>query len=66
MQQLRGLAVWNPGMAVWPDSGSSRRNSQVDPWRRNPRNNVLAGFRVFKWMFSNEAFPVEINCCRNI
>eukprot|EP00959_Pyramimonas_sp_CCMP1952_P414804 8690710-Pyramimonas_sp.AAC.1 len=59
-------------MAYWYDSGSSRRNSQVDSWRWNPENNVLACFRVFKRCLptrqfpasSNEAVPrVEINRC---
>eukprot|EP00959_Pyramimonas_sp_CCMP1952_P359216 7521483-Pyramimonas_sp.AAC.1 len=34
-----------PRMAFWYESGSSRRNSQVDPWRWNPESNDLAGFR---------------------
>eukprot|EP00959_Pyramimonas_sp_CCMP1952_P133149 2783704-Pyramimonas_sp.AAC.1 len=37
-----------PGIAFPLDSGSSRRNNQVDPWRRNPDNDVLACVRVFK------------------
>eukprot|EP00959_Pyramimonas_sp_CCMP1952_P279305 5839713-Pyramimonas_sp.AAC.1 len=44
-------------MAFWRDSGSSRRNSQVDLWRLNPENNVLARFRVFTRLLSNEAVP---------
>eukprot|EP00959_Pyramimonas_sp_CCMP1952_P456397 9473102-Pyramimonas_sp.AAC.1 len=46
------------GMALWHDSVSSRRNSQADPWRRNPENNVLACFRDFKRVSSNEAGTV--------
>eukprot|EP00959_Pyramimonas_sp_CCMP1952_P215477 4508084-Pyramimonas_sp.AAC.1 len=50
---IRGVEV--PGMAFWRDSGSSRRNSQVHPWRWDTENNVLACFRVFKRLSSNEA-----------
>eukprot|EP00959_Pyramimonas_sp_CCMP1952_P185309 3874776-Pyramimonas_sp.AAC.1 len=46
-----------PGLALWHHSGSSRRNSQVDPWRWNPENNVLACFRVFNRLPSIEADP---------
>eukprot|EP00959_Pyramimonas_sp_CCMP1952_P436291 9136098-Pyramimonas_sp.AAC.1 len=52
---IRGVAEV-PIMAFWRVSGSSRRNSQVDPWRWNPEN-VLACFRVFKRLSSNEAVP---------
>eukprot|EP00959_Pyramimonas_sp_CCMP1952_P097894 2045844-Pyramimonas_sp.AAC.1 len=55
------------GMAFWHDSGSSRRNSQVDPWRWNPENNVLACFRVFKRALSNEAVPsIGMNRCKGL
>eukprot|EP00959_Pyramimonas_sp_CCMP1952_P119997 2508960-Pyramimonas_sp.AAC.1 len=57
---IRGVEV--PGMAFRHDSGSSRRNSQVDPWRGNPKNNVRACFRIFKRLCSNEAAPsMEMN-----
>eukprot|EP00959_Pyramimonas_sp_CCMP1952_P018720 395567-Pyramimonas_sp.AAC.1 len=48
----RGVEV--PGMAFWHDPGSSRRNSQVDPWCWNPENTVLACCRVVKELSSNE------------
>eukprot|EP00959_Pyramimonas_sp_CCMP1952_P419040 8777696-Pyramimonas_sp.AAC.1 len=38
---LRGAQV--PGMAFWRDSGLSRRNSQVDPWRWNLDDNGCLG-----------------------
>eukprot|EP00959_Pyramimonas_sp_CCMP1952_P435432 9117711-Pyramimonas_sp.AAC.1 len=44
-------------MAFWHNSGSSRRNNEVDPWRWNPENNVVACFRVFKRLSSIEAVP---------
>eukprot|EP00959_Pyramimonas_sp_CCMP1952_P043454 908760-Pyramimonas_sp.AAC.1 len=50
---IRGVKI--AGMAFWHDSGSSRRNSQVDPWRWNSENHVLACFRVFKRLSSHEA-----------
>eukprot|EP00959_Pyramimonas_sp_CCMP1952_P378428 7927444-Pyramimonas_sp.AAC.1 len=49
--------VQAPGMAFWHESGPSRRNSQVNSWRWNPENNVLACFRVFNKLSSNEADP---------
>eukprot|EP00959_Pyramimonas_sp_CCMP1952_P058359 1218843-Pyramimonas_sp.AAC.1 len=50
-------------MAFWYDPGSSGRSSQVDTWRGNPENNVLACSRVFKRLCSNEAIPsMEMNC----
>eukprot|EP00959_Pyramimonas_sp_CCMP1952_P179251 3747464-Pyramimonas_sp.AAC.1 len=53
-------------MAFWHDSGSSRRNCQVDPWRWNPENNVLLCFMVFKRLSSNEAVPsLEMTRCRS-
>eukprot|EP00959_Pyramimonas_sp_CCMP1952_P206167 4311480-Pyramimonas_sp.AAC.1 len=52
---IRGVAV--PGMAFWHDSGSPRRNTQVDPWRWNPESNVLACFRIFKVLSSTDAVP---------
>eukprot|EP00959_Pyramimonas_sp_CCMP1952_P001673 34516-Pyramimonas_sp.AAC.1 len=56
-----------PGIVFWHDSGLSRRSSQVDPWRWNPQNNVLACFRVFKRMSSNEAVPsMAMNRCRGL
>eukprot|EP00959_Pyramimonas_sp_CCMP1952_P457989 9475879-Pyramimonas_sp.AAC.1 len=52
-------------MATQHDSGSSRRNDQDNPWRWNPGNNVLACFRVFKRLSSNEAVPsIEITQVR--
>eukprot|EP00959_Pyramimonas_sp_CCMP1952_P459697 9478666-Pyramimonas_sp.AAC.1 len=42
----RGAEV--PGMVFWRDSGSSRRDSQIDPWRWNPEDGVSACCRVFK------------------
>eukprot|EP00959_Pyramimonas_sp_CCMP1952_P334610 7007241-Pyramimonas_sp.AAC.1 len=33
--------VDDPGMVFWQDSGSSRRNSLVDPGLWNPENGVL-------------------------
>eukprot|EP00959_Pyramimonas_sp_CCMP1952_P266506 5571515-Pyramimonas_sp.AAC.1 len=54
-----------PGMALWHDSGSSRRNRQVHPWRWNTENNVLAYLRVCRRLFSKEAGPpLERNRCR--
>eukprot|EP00959_Pyramimonas_sp_CCMP1952_P058563 1222950-Pyramimonas_sp.AAC.1 len=50
---IRGAEV--PGLAFRYESGSPRRNSQVDPWRWNPENNFDARFSVFKWLSSNEA-----------
>eukprot|EP00959_Pyramimonas_sp_CCMP1952_P246290 5147731-Pyramimonas_sp.AAC.1 len=53
-----------PELIAWKDSGlcgcnsyigSSRRNSQVDPWRWSPENNVLARCRVFTRVTYNEA-----------
>eukprot|EP00959_Pyramimonas_sp_CCMP1952_P238234 4978378-Pyramimonas_sp.AAC.1 len=44
-------------MAFWHDSGPLRRSSQVDVWRLSPKNNVLACFRVFRRLSSNEADP---------
>eukprot|EP00959_Pyramimonas_sp_CCMP1952_P417221 8741378-Pyramimonas_sp.AAC.1 len=41
------IRVEFPGMVLWHDPGSPRRNSQVDPWRWNMENNVLACVRVF-------------------
>eukprot|EP00959_Pyramimonas_sp_CCMP1952_P215974 4517335-Pyramimonas_sp.AAC.1 len=52
---VRGAEV--PGMAFWHYSGSSRRNNQIDQWRWNPENDVLACFKVFKRLSSNEATP---------
>eukprot|EP00959_Pyramimonas_sp_CCMP1952_P036890 771679-Pyramimonas_sp.AAC.1 len=52
-------------MALWCDSGSSRRNCQVDPWRWSAGDGALACFMVFKWLSPNEAFPsAEMNLCR--
>eukprot|EP00959_Pyramimonas_sp_CCMP1952_P030952 649158-Pyramimonas_sp.AAC.1 len=34
-----------PGMPFGHDSRSPRRNSQVDPWRWSPENNVVACFK---------------------
>eukprot|EP00959_Pyramimonas_sp_CCMP1952_P126255 2640540-Pyramimonas_sp.AAC.1 len=45
----------SPGTAFWHDSGSSRRNSQVYPWRWDTENDVLACFRVFRQLPSNKA-----------
>eukprot|EP00959_Pyramimonas_sp_CCMP1952_P383007 8025369-Pyramimonas_sp.AAC.1 len=54
-------------MALWHDSGSSRCNGQVDPWRWTPENNVLACLRVLKGVSSNEAAPrMTINRCRGL
>eukprot|EP00959_Pyramimonas_sp_CCMP1952_P195003 4077706-Pyramimonas_sp.AAC.1 len=54
-------------MAFWCDSGSSRRNSQADPWRWSPEKIVLACVRVFKQLSSKEAVPsVEMNPCRGL
>eukprot|EP00959_Pyramimonas_sp_CCMP1952_P273708 5720975-Pyramimonas_sp.AAC.1 len=47
-------AVGVPGMAFWHDSGSSKRNHQVDPWGWRPENNVWVCFRGFKRLFSKE------------
>eukprot|EP00959_Pyramimonas_sp_CCMP1952_P129156 2700832-Pyramimonas_sp.AAC.1 len=59
---IRGVEI--PEMALWYDSGSSRRSSQVDTWRWNPRSNVLACFRIFNRLSSNEAVPsMEMNRC---
>eukprot|EP00959_Pyramimonas_sp_CCMP1952_P398990 8360795-Pyramimonas_sp.AAC.1 len=58
----RGVEV--PKMAFLHDSGSSTRSSQVDTWRWNPENNVLACFRTFKRLSSKEAVPsMEMNRC---
>eukprot|EP00959_Pyramimonas_sp_CCMP1952_P331650 6944725-Pyramimonas_sp.AAC.1 len=46
-----------PGTAFWHDSGLSRRNGPVDPWRWNPENTVLMCFRVFKRLSAKEAAP---------
>eukprot|EP00959_Pyramimonas_sp_CCMP1952_P396385 8305037-Pyramimonas_sp.AAC.1 len=46
-----------PRMAFWHDSGSSKRNNQVDPWRWNPEYKCLACLRVFERLSSNEAVP---------
>eukprot|EP00959_Pyramimonas_sp_CCMP1952_P008299 173532-Pyramimonas_sp.AAC.1 len=54
---VRGIEI--PGMAVWRDSGSSRPNSQVEPWRGNPENNGLTCFKFFKRLSSNEAGHVK-------
>eukprot|EP00959_Pyramimonas_sp_CCMP1952_P275910 5766972-Pyramimonas_sp.AAC.1 len=51
----RGVQI--PRMVFRHDSGSSKRNGQVDPWRWNPENNVLTCLKVFKQFFSNEATP---------
>eukprot|EP00959_Pyramimonas_sp_CCMP1952_P366043 7666411-Pyramimonas_sp.AAC.1 len=62
---IRGVEI--PGTAVWRDSGPSRRNSQVHPWRWNTDNNVSACLRVFKRLSSNEAGPsVGMNRCKGI
>eukprot|EP00959_Pyramimonas_sp_CCMP1952_P246843 5159311-Pyramimonas_sp.AAC.1 len=62
VRMIRGVEV--SGTAFWHDSGTSRRSSQVYPWRWNAENNVLACFGVFKRMSSNEAGPsVEMNRC---
>eukprot|EP00959_Pyramimonas_sp_CCMP1952_P177756 3715350-Pyramimonas_sp.AAC.1 len=51
-------------MASWHDSGSSRRNGQVSPWRWSPENGVLGCVRVFKWLSPNEAVRlVDMNPC---
>eukprot|EP00959_Pyramimonas_sp_CCMP1952_P171731 3588573-Pyramimonas_sp.AAC.1 len=42
-------------MAFWCDSGSARRNKQVDPWHSNPEHHVLSCARVVKQLSSNEA-----------
>eukprot|EP00959_Pyramimonas_sp_CCMP1952_P409120 8574013-Pyramimonas_sp.AAC.1 len=56
-----------PGMVGWLDSGLSRRNSQVVPWRWNPENDVLACFRVFKRLSSEETvLSMEMNRCRSL
>eukprot|EP00959_Pyramimonas_sp_CCMP1952_P347008 7267747-Pyramimonas_sp.AAC.1 len=55
MMFARGVEVAR--MAFWHGSGPSKRSSQVDPWRWNPENNVLACFRVFKRLPPNEAVP---------
>eukprot|EP00959_Pyramimonas_sp_CCMP1952_P075722 1582840-Pyramimonas_sp.AAC.1 len=56
-----------PGLAFWRDPGSSRRNSQVDPWRWGTESNALACFRVFKRLSSNEAGPsVDMNRCEGL
>eukprot|EP00959_Pyramimonas_sp_CCMP1952_P081620 1705109-Pyramimonas_sp.AAC.1 len=61
------LCVEVLGMGFWHDSGSSRRNSQVDPVRWNPENNVLACSRLFRRVSSNEAVPsMEMNRCRGL
>eukprot|EP00959_Pyramimonas_sp_CCMP1952_P146980 3076404-Pyramimonas_sp.AAC.1 len=42
-------------------------NNQGDPWRWNHKNNVLACFRVFNRVSSNEAnSPMEMNRCRGL
>eukprot|EP00959_Pyramimonas_sp_CCMP1952_P448904 9399832-Pyramimonas_sp.AAC.1 len=62
---IRGVEVL--GTAFWHDSGSSRRNSHVDPWRWSLENHVLACFRVFKRLSSNGAvLSVEMNPCRGL
>eukprot|EP00959_Pyramimonas_sp_CCMP1952_P239316 5001198-Pyramimonas_sp.AAC.1 len=49
------------------DSGAPRRNSQVDPWRWNSENDVLACFRVFERRYSNEAvLSVLMKRCRHL
>eukprot|EP00959_Pyramimonas_sp_CCMP1952_P303000 6339924-Pyramimonas_sp.AAC.1 len=62
---VRGVEI--PRLVFWHDPRSSRRKSQVDPWRWNPENNVFVCFRVFKRLSSNEADPsMEMNRCRGL
>eukprot|EP00959_Pyramimonas_sp_CCMP1952_P064178 1340569-Pyramimonas_sp.AAC.1 len=62
---IRGVEV--PTMAFWRDFRVSGRSSQVDLWRGNPENYVLACFKVFKQLSSNDVVPsMEINRCRGL
>eukprot|EP00959_Pyramimonas_sp_CCMP1952_P449323 9408125-Pyramimonas_sp.AAC.1 len=62
---VRGVEV--PKMAFSRDSNSSSRNSQVDPCRWNPETNVLACFRIFERLSSDEAVPpLEMSRCRGL
>eukprot|EP00959_Pyramimonas_sp_CCMP1952_P467757 9492134-Pyramimonas_sp.AAC.1 len=46
-------------MVFWHGPRVSRRNCQVNPWRCNPENNVLACLGVFKRLSSKEAGPMK-------
>eukprot|EP00959_Pyramimonas_sp_CCMP1952_P251969 5264797-Pyramimonas_sp.AAC.1 len=46
-----------PGMAIWRDSGSSKRDNQTDPWRWDPGTCVLASFKIFTRLSPNGARP---------
>eukprot|EP00959_Pyramimonas_sp_CCMP1952_P309019 6466816-Pyramimonas_sp.AAC.1 len=47
-------------MSFWHDSGSSKRSSQVDPWRWNPEVDALACFRVFKLRVRTSMSPLGV------
>eukprot|EP00959_Pyramimonas_sp_CCMP1952_P280933 5872140-Pyramimonas_sp.AAC.1 len=62
---IRG--VGDVGRAFWHASRSPRRKSQIDPWCWKSENNILAFFRAFKRVSSNEAVPsTEMNHCRGL
>ena len=49
------------------DFGVWEWSDTVDAWRWNPENNVLACFRIFKRLSSNEAVPsMEMNRCKGL
>eukprot|EP00959_Pyramimonas_sp_CCMP1952_P042995 899677-Pyramimonas_sp.AAC.1 len=54
-------------MEFWCDSGSSRRNRQVDLRRWSPQNHVLACFRVLTWLSSARQLTqwtlTLVGCC---